>query len=254
MSNKIPKRILVIAAHPDDIEFGAGGSVTKWVDEGSEVIFCLVTNGAAGNNDPNADLKALVPQREAEQRAAGKIMGVHDIRFMGYADGTLEHTLELRRNLTRLIREIRPERVVCSDPTMVFAGNSYINHPDHRACAEAAIYAVFPSAGARPIFPELLAEGLEPFDVSEVYIQFSEKSDVFIDISEQIDRKVEALLCHKSQLGPEVADMVKKWDAELGQQHNYAFAESFRVMKLKEDPKEAESTPEVAMAQEQVNN
>ncbi len=241
MTTASPKRILVIAAHPDDIEFGAGGSVGLWTAQGDQVIYCLVTDGGAGDNKPGTDLVALVKTREAEQCEAAAILGVHDVRFMKYKDGTLQHTLELRRDITRIIREIRPDRVVISDPTMVFAGNYYINHPDHRAAAEAALYAVFPSAGARPIFPELLAEGLEPFDVPELYLQFSDKSDLFIDISSQIERKIQSLLCHKSQLGPEVANEVRKWDAELGKAHNYGFAESFRVMKLKQDPSETEA-------------
>jgi LmbE family N-acetylglucosaminyl deacetylase len=240
MTTATPLRILVIAAHPDDIEFGAAGSVAQWTDEGHQVTFCLVTDGGAGSNKPGADLAALIQKRQAEQCEAAAVLGVHDVRFLGYADGTLTHTLELRRDLTRLIREIRPERVVCSDPTMVFAGNGYINHPDHRAAAEAAIYAVFPSAGTRPIFPELLAEGYEPHDPAELYIQLSEKADTFIDISDQIERKIKALLCHESQLGADVGDMVRKWDAETGKAHDYAYAESFRVMKLKDDSKAAE--------------
>lgn len=250
MSVSSPKRILVIAAHPDDIEFGVAGSVAHWTDEGHQVTFCLVTDGSAGNNQPGADLKALVVQREAEQREAAAILGVRDVRFMGYKDGTLQATLELRRDLTRLIRELRPERVVTSDPTLVFAGNTYVNHPDHRATAEAALYAVFPSAGARPIFPELLAEGYEPHDVAELYIQFSEKADIFIDISTQMERKIQALLCHKSQLGPEVGEMIRKWDAETGKPHGYAFAEGFKVMKLKDDPTQEQPAAETAVAQE----
>lgn len=232
---KTPKRILVIAAHPDDIEFGAGGSVALWADAGAQITYCLVTDGGAGSNAPDADLKELVRQRQNEQCEAAAIVGVHDVRFLGYPDGTLQPTLELRRELTRLIRELKPERVVISDPTMVFAGNYYINHPDHRAAAEAALYAVFPSAGTRPIFPELLAEGYEPHDVSELYIQFSERPDEIIDITSTMDRKIAALLCHKSQLGPEVEKMVREWDAELGKEKGYAFAEGFRVMKLKQD-------------------
>lgn len=232
---KTPKRILVIAAHPDDIEFGAGGSVALWADAGAQITYCLVTDGGAGSNAPDADLKELVRQRQNEQCEAAAIVGVHDVRFLGYPDGTLQPTLELRRELTRLIRELKPERVVISDPTMVFAGNYYINHPDHRAAAEAALYAVFPSAGTRPIFPELLAEGYEPHDVSELYIQFSERPDEIIDITSTMDRKIAALLCHKSQLGPEVEKMVREWDAEIGKEKGYAFAEGFRVMKLKQD-------------------
>ena len=118
-----PQRILVIVAHPDDIEFGIAGSVARWTDEGAQVSYCLVTDGGAGDNNPGTDLKQLVRTRHNEQCEAAAIVGVHDVRFLGYKDGTLEPTMELRRDLTRLIREIRPDRVVISDPTMVFAGN-----------------------------------------------------------------------------------------------------------------------------------
>ncbi|MBZ0279888.1 MAG: PIG-L family deacetylase [Anaerolineae bacterium] len=231
-----PERILVIAAHPDDIEFAAAGSIAQWVEAGTQVTFCMVTDGSAGSNKPDTDLKALVQQRQQEQCEAAAILGVKDVRFLGYPDGVLQPTMELRRDLTRIIREVRPERVLLQDPSLIFAGNFYINHPDHRAAGEAATYAVFPSAGTRPIFPELLAEGYEPYDVTELYLMFPVQADTYVDISAYEDRKIQALLCHKSQLGPEVGDMVRKWDAEEGKNHGYAFAESFRVMKLKEDP------------------
>lgn len=231
-----PERILVIAAHPDDIEFAAAGSIALWTDAGAQVTICMVTDGAAGSNKPDADLKALVQQRQQEQCDAAAIMGVKDVRFLGYPDGVLQPTMELRRDLTRIIREVRPERVLLQDPSLIFAGSFYINHPDHRAAGEAALYAVFPSAGTRPIFPELLAEGFEPYDVAEVYLMFPVQADTYVDISGYEDRKIQALLCHQSQLGPEVGDMVRKWDAEEGAKHGYAFAESFRVMKLKEEP------------------
>jgi LmbE family N-acetylglucosaminyl deacetylase len=246
MTTATPMRILVIVAHADDIEFGVAGTVANWTDEGAQVTYCLVTDGGAGSNQPDADLAALVRLRQEEQLAAAAVVGVHDVRFLGYQDGTLQHTLELRRDLTRLIRDIRPDRVVISDPTMVFAGNFYINHPDHRAAAEAALYAIFPSAGTRPIFPELLAEGYEPHDVSEVYVQFSETPDLFVDISHQIERKIDALLCHKSQVGEEVREMVMKWDAEAGKPHGYAYAEAFKVMKLKQDAAQTEAPAEAA--------
>jgi LmbE family N-acetylglucosaminyl deacetylase len=245
-----PMKILIIAAHPDDIEFGVGGSAAVWTSQGAQVTYCLVTDGGAGSNEPGVDLEALVQQRHDEQCAAAEVLGVKDVRFLGYKDGTLQPTLELRRDLTRLIREIRPYRVVISDPTMVFAGNFYINHPDHRAAAEAALYAVFPSAGTRPIFPELLDEGYEPFDVSELYLQFSEKPDVLIDITEFEDRKIESLLCHKSQLGPEVEKMIREWDAEAGKEKGYAYAEGFRVMKLKQDEPTEEAVGEAPIPPE----
>src|SRR5689334_21131253 len=163
-------RVLAIFAHPDDAEFSIGGSAALWADEGTEVFYCVVTDGAAGSNDPNQNLDELIQTRQAEQRAAAQVLGVKEVFFLGYADGTLQPTLELRRELTRLIRQIKPDRVIVSDPTAMFYGEDYINHPDHRAAAEAAVYAEYPSAVTRPIFPELLAEGFEPHQVKELYI------------------------------------------------------------------------------------
>ncbi len=234
MSHEV-KRILVIAAHPDDIEFGAAGSIAKWASEGAEITFCLVTDGSAGSNQPDADLAELVRVRQQEQCAAADILGVKNVRFLGYKDGALQPTLELRRDLTRVIREIRPDRVLVQDPTTVFFQSFYINHPDHRAAGEAAVYAVFPSAGTRPIFAELLAEGLEPHDVAELYLDLTLAPDTFVDISNFIEQKIQALLCHKSQLDESVAEMVKKWSAEAGEKIGVAYAEGFRVMKFREE-------------------
>jgi LmbE family N-acetylglucosaminyl deacetylase len=228
-------RVLVIAAHPDDIEFGAAGTIARWTDEGAAVTFCIVTDGAAGSNEPGADLKALSLTRQDEQRAAAAVLGVQEVIFLGYPDGTLQPTLELRRDLTRLIRQIRPDCVMIQDPTVFFAGDFYINHPDHRAAGEAALYAVFPSAGTRPIFPELLAEGYEPFDVPQLWMMFANHAEMVVDISTVLDRKIEALLCHKSQVGPEVGEMVRGWARDDGKAHGYAGAETFRVMRLKRD-------------------
>ncbi len=227
-----PEPILVIAAHADDIEFAAAGTIAGWVAAGHPVTYCIVTDGAAGSNEPGIDPAALVRQRQAEQRAAAQALGVQDVRFLGYPDGILQPTLELRRELTRLIRELRPFRVLCQDPTLVFAGNTYINHPDHRAAGEAALYAVFPSAETRPIFPELLAEGYEPHKVRELYLMFPAAPDLYLDISDRIEQKIASLLCHRSQLGPEVADWVRKWDAEHGAQLGVDYAEAFRVIRF----------------------
>ncbi len=238
---KASKRILVIVAHPDDIEFGCAGSVACWVAEGAQVTYGIVTDGAAGSNEPGVDLKALARQRQAEQCAAAEIVGVRDVRFLGYPDGILEPTLALRRDLTRLIREVRPDRVVCQDPTTVLVNEGYINHPDHRAAGEAALYAVFPSAGTRPIFPELIEEGYEPHDVKELYLTLTLHPTTFVDISGTIDRKIEALLCHRSQVGPEAGEWVREWAAERGRAHGCAYAEVFRVLRFVEEEGEAQS-------------
>jgi LmbE family N-acetylglucosaminyl deacetylase len=232
-TDKAPLRILGIFAHPDDSEFSCGGSAAIWAEHGAEITYVIVTDGAAGSNDPNQDLAELVRIREAEQRAACAVLGVREVLFLGYPDGTLQPTIELRRELTRIIRKLKPDRVICGDPTGVFYGNEYINHPDHRAAAEAAIYAVFPSACTRPIFPELLAEGYEPHQVKEVYINGDDAhSNTYIDISSTLERKIEALRCHKSQIDPGDGQWVREWAAETGKAREIAYAEAFRVMKL----------------------
>jgi len=226
-------RILGIFAHPDDSEFSCGGAAALWADAGAQITYVIITNGAAGSNEPDRDLVELVRVREAEQRAACAVLGVQELIFLGYADGTLQPTIELRRELTRIIRQFKPDRVLTGDPTAVFYGTEYINHPDHRAAAEAAIYAVFPSAVTRPIFPELLAEGYEPHQVKELYIAGQdEHNNTHIDISSTLERKIAALRCHKSQLDPGDGKWIRDWAAESGKAANLPFAEGFRVMKL----------------------
>jgi LmbE family N-acetylglucosaminyl deacetylase len=227
-----PERILVIAAHPDDIDFGVAGSVAQWVGAGAQVTYCIITDGSAGSNEPDTDLAELAQQRQQEQRAAAAAVGVHDVRFLGYRDCYLQPTMMLRRDLTRIIREIRPQRVVCQDPTSVFVEGRYINHPDHRAAGEAAIYAVFPSAETRPSFPELLEEGYEPHHVDEVYLTLTLQPDTYVDIGATMERKIAALLCHESQVGQEAADWIRERNAEMGKAAGCAFAEAFRVMRL----------------------
>jgi LmbE family N-acetylglucosaminyl deacetylase len=228
-----PLRILGVFAHPDDSEFTCGGSAAVWAEGGAEITYVIVTNGAAGSNEPNQDLAELVRIREAEQRAACAVLGVREVIFLGYPDGTLQPTIELRRELTRIIRKLKPDRVVAGDPSAMFFGNDYINHPDHRASDEATLYAIFPSAVTRPIFPELLAEGLEPHQVKEVYLA-SDAAHVntYIDISSTLERKIDALRCHKSQIDPGDGQWVREWAAETGKARELAYAEAFRVMKL----------------------
>lgn len=228
----VPRRVLVVGAHPDDIDFGVAGSVARWVREGVHVVYCVITDGSAGSNEPDTDLVALVKLRQEEQRAAAAAVGVEDVRFLGYRDGILQPTLELRRALTRIIRDVRPDRVVCQDPTTVFAGDGYINHPDHRAAGEATIYAVFPSAESRPIFPELLEEGLEPHHVDEVYLNLTMNPNTYLDISATIETKMSALLCHQSQGTAESVAWLRERNAEAGNEAGYDYAEVFRVMRF----------------------
>lgn len=238
-----PERVLIIVAHADDIEFGMGGTVARWTEAGTQVTYCIVTDNSSGSNDPTMTRERLIELRQQEQIAAAKILGVEDVRFLSYPDGQLEHTLELRRELTRIIRQVRPQIVATMDPTTIFAPNSdYINHPDHRAAAEAAIYAVFPSSENRLIFPELIVEGLEIHHVKQVYLNFSLQPNLYVDTSTTWERKMEALLAHKSQVSEEVREWIRGADTEVGKAGGYALAESFRVMTINRDEEKPQAT------------
>ena len=166
-----PARVLSIHAHPDDQEFTVAGTLAKWARAGSHVVTVCITSGEAGSNASTpADMtrERLVKIREEEQRAACGVLGIAEALFLGYEDGVLQPTLALRRDLARVIRRQRPDAVVCGDPTVRFYGTRYMNHPDHRVAADVTLDAVFPSAETRFIFPELLAEGLEPHHVREI--------------------------------------------------------------------------------------
>ncbi|MEW5718712.1 MAG: PIG-L deacetylase family protein [Chloroflexota bacterium] len=234
-----PKRVMAISAHPDDQEFTVAGTLAKWARAGSEIVTVCITSGDAGSNektDPDMAKHKLALIREEEQRNACRVLGIAHVEFLHYPDGTLQPTLELRRDLTRLIRKHKPEVVVCGDPTVRFYGNSYMNHPDHRVAADVALDAVFPSAGTRFIFPELLAEGFEPHEVKKVFVHGSEKGETYIDIRAVLDVKIAALKEHKSQLGDwDPSEMIREWAKDEGKERGLEAAESFRVMILKED-------------------
>jgi LmbE family N-acetylglucosaminyl deacetylase len=231
-----PTCVLSIHAHPDDQEFTVAGTLAKWARTGTRVVTVCITSGGAGSNQstpPDMTREALTAVREAEQRAACRVLGVAEVVFLGYEDGLLEPSLALRRDLTRLIRRYRPDAVVCGDPTVRYYGATYLNHPDHRAAADAALDAVFPSAGTRFIFPELLAEGLPPHHVPAVFIHGSTRPDTFIDITDVLDVKVAALREHRSQMGDwDPTDMLTRWAREQGRRRGLRAAEAFRRMTL----------------------
>lgn len=193
-------RILVMMAHPDDPEFAAGGTIARWTQEGHEVIYCLATRGDKGSDDPTMHPERLAAIREAEQHAAAAILGVREVLFLNYLDGTLEPNLSLRRDIVRVIRRYRPEIVVTMDPQTLIRGDHYINHNDHRAIGLATLDAIFPAAGNPLYFPELLREGLEPHHVQEVYLATTEHANHWVDITDTFDRKLAALRCHASQI------------------------------------------------------
>ncbi len=233
-----PIKVVVIVAHHDDIEFGCSGTIARWIEEGAEVTYVIVTDGGSGSNEPGIIREELAALREKEQLAASAVVGVHDVRFLGYKDGTLQPTLELRRDLTRILREVRPDRVICQDPRTVFFGDGYINHPDHRAAGEAAIYATFPSSETRPIFPELLDEGYEPHKVSQLWVTLSIEPTHYVDITDTFDKKLASLRAHESQLGSgEDAEngalkFITERNAQSGARVGVEYAEFFKVMIL----------------------
>src|SRR5213594_2775201 len=215
-----PKRVLSIHAHPDDQEFTVAGTLAKWARAGSEIVTVCLTRGEAGSNKSTpADMtrERLAKIREEEQRAACRVLGIAEVVFLGYEDGVLAPSIDMRRDLTRLVRRHRPDAVVTGDPTVRFYGKGYMNHPDHRVAADVALDAVFPSAETRLIFPELLAEGLEPHHVKRVFIHGAPRPDAFVDISSTLDAKLAALREHKSQMGQwDPADMITAWAREQG--------------------------------------
>jgi LmbE family N-acetylglucosaminyl deacetylase len=194
-------RILVIAAHPDDIDFGLAGTVAGWTAAGHEVVYCIVTDGDAGGSDPSISRSDMATLRRAEQTAAAREVGVHDLRFLGYPDGRVEATLDLRRDLARVIRQVRPQRVACPSPERNYFRLG-IGHPDHRAVGSAALDAVYPDARNPFAFPELLAdEGLEAWTVPEVWISGGPAPTRYVDVTETFPQKIAALKSHESQVG-----------------------------------------------------
>jgi LmbE family N-acetylglucosaminyl deacetylase len=238
----LPKRAMSIHAHPDDQEFTVAGTLAKWAQAGCEIVSVILTSGEAGSNDPQHGEEykpQLAKLREREQKAANKVLGVKETIFLGYPDGELEPTLALRKELTRLIRQYKPEAVVIGDPQGVFYGNGYINHPDHRAAAQAALYATFPSAETRLIFTDLLRAGYEPHKVKRIYVHAAANPDTWVDVRETINDKITALKKHASQLGDwDPEKMIREWAAETGKDQGLEAAEDFRVMILIEERSE----------------
>jgi LmbE family N-acetylglucosaminyl deacetylase len=193
------ERVLIITAHPDDVDFGAAGSAAIWTDAGVDVTYCIVTDGAAGGFDRSVSRAEMAEIRRAEQTAAAKVVGVQDLVFVGYPDGRLEPTLDLRRDLSRVIRQVRPQRVLSQSPDRNYQ-RIYASHPDHLAAGEAALCAVYPDARNPFAHPELLdEEGLEPWSVDELWLMAANTPDRFVDVTDAFDRKLEALRCHVSQ-------------------------------------------------------
>jgi len=232
----IPESAMAIFAHPDDIEFSCSGTLARWAKAGARVSYVLCTSGDVGIADDGMTREKAMEIREVEQRAAAEVAGAKEVIFLRERDGMLQSTLELRQKLVREIRRFRPEVVILGDPTMVWAGDEYINHPDHRAAGFAAIDAVFPAAGQPHLFEELALEGLTAHKVRKVYVNNWREGGVYVSIDETIDVKVAALKAHKSQMRDwDVETNIKQWAAERAKGHEMQYAEIFRVVTLESD-------------------
>ncbi|HSL49411.1 MAG TPA: PIG-L deacetylase family protein [Candidatus Deferrimicrobiaceae bacterium] len=226
------QRVLVITAHPDDSEFGAGGTVARLVREGLQVSYCIVTNGDKGSGDRSMTPERLARIREEEQRGAARVLGVETVDFLGFPDCEVEDTRESRMAVTAAIRRHRPDRLIIQNPHRT--KNLGASHRDHRTVAGIALDCVYPLARDHMAFPELLAQGLEPHKVREVYVMWWENPELVVDISETMDLKIKALACHASQFRDfaAVEKRVRERGAELGRPRGYAYAETFDLIAL----------------------
>lgn len=233
----IPESAMAIVAHPDDIEFSCAGTLARWAFGGARISYVLCTSGDVGIDEAGMTRSRATEIREAEQREAGRIAGAAEVVFLREPDGMLQATLDLRKKLVREIRRFRPEVVICGDPTIVWAGSDYINHPDHRAAATAALDAVFPAAGQPNLFEEIAEEGFSAHKPRKVYVTiWDDKADVYVNIESMIEVKIAALRAHKSQMrdwDPE--PMVREWAAASAKGKEMAYAEGFRVVTLVDD-------------------
>ncbi len=218
-------RVLVIAAHPDDPEFGCAGAVVKWAQAGKHVTYVLLTSGDKGSHDPDLRPGRLAARREAEQRAAAAELGVREVIFLRHPDGILENTLDLRRELAGVIRHHRPHILLTIDPW-----RHYQLHPDHRAAGQAALDALY-AAREWYIFPEQLVEGIEPWRVRQAYLFWTDNPDYWEDISCCMELRIAALLRHASQVGAEpdkLAERIRQRAREAGEKPGYTYAEAFK--------------------------
>ncbi|MFN2543661.1 MAG: PIG-L deacetylase family protein [Actinomycetota bacterium] len=228
---------LAVFAHPDDGEFGFAGTIAKWAKEGTEVHYVCITDGSAGSNERGVTREELRPIREREQRAACEVLGVRECHFLGFVDGQLELDMNLRRAVTRVVRDIRPDVIVGTDPSRLWnRDRTYINHLDHRIAGEVVLTTAMPDAPSRPQFPELLEEGFEPFEVPAVWFS-AEDGDTVVDISDTIDAKIRALGCHESQLGayPDWQELIRRMGKERGAPAGVEYAECFKTFNLKNE-------------------
>jgi LmbE family N-acetylglucosaminyl deacetylase len=222
------ERAMVIAAHPDDPEFGCGATVAKLADQGLAVTYVLLTSGDKGSHDPGVRPGQLAAMREREQRAAAAVLGVGEVVFLRYADGILENTLALRAQLANLLRRHKPHVLFAIDPW-----RRYQMHPDHRAAGFAALDAVY-AAREWNIFAEQLVEDDDPWRVKEILLFWTDQPDHWVDVTATIDRRIEALACHETQIKDrqKLDERIRERCAKAGEAGGYPYAEEFKLIKL----------------------
>lgn len=222
-------RALAIFSHPDDAEFGAAATIAWLTAAGARVDYVVTTDGGKGTEDPEISSAQLTATREAEQRAAADRLGVSEIVHLGYPDGYLTASLELRRDLVRQVRRFRPDLVIAQNPVRRQDGNPFIGHPDHLATGEATLAAVYPAARDRLNFPELIEEGLEPWNVRQVLVSGVERPNLFVDVSGTLEIGLQALFCHVSQIADPAAveERVRQRAAEAGEPVGLSLANAF---------------------------
>jgi LmbE family N-acetylglucosaminyl deacetylase len=237
------ERALVVFAHPDDAEFLCGGTVAGWAREGTDVAYVCATDGSAGWNGPDRTREEISGIREREMRDAAQVLGVSDLRFLGYLDGSLEVGLDIRRDVAREVRRHRPDVIVTFDPSRLWFGRGYIQHPDHRAIGETVLAVVACDAPTRPQFPQLLEEGFEPYEVPRLWLATEPReANRLVDIGDTIDLKIKALRAHISQLenmGEDDIDArMREWATDVAEGSELELAEAFRTFDLREEARE----------------
>ncbi len=230
---EVPESALVVTPHPDDAEISCGGTVANWIRQGASVYYVLCTDGSKGTEDPNMTPQRLAKIRYEEQMEAARTLGVKEVVALGYPDGELEDTREFRGHLVHALRRFRPQVVICPDPYRV----SFYFHRDHRIVGQVTQDAVFPYARDRLHFPEHEAEGLSPHKTGTLMFWAPEEIETYVDISESMDLKAEALKCHRSQLSglaeDETVGWLRRWCAEMGEKAGFKYAEGYRVVRFR---------------------
>lgn len=227
-------RALVVVAHPDDAEFGAAGTIARWVQAGTRVRYLVLTDGASGSADPAMTRERLVGLREAEQRAACAALGVEDVQFLGYPDGYLEPSIAVRRQVAVAIRAFRPEVVLTLNPDLRWSATDHVNHPDHRATGDLVLHSINPAASTRLYDLSMVAEGDEPWDVAELWLTGFGSGDDRVDVTATFAEKLAALSCHQTQLaGWDPEPRLRQRMSALGAEVGVDLAEAFTVLRFR---------------------